>query len=137
MWRFLPILVTVCLEVFQGSTCQASPYQTAPYQTSPNLALPRQAATSHAADARFSNTAHCLAEKPSRCAAEPFDGSDRAAIIAEGESPEDDDHLTRGAGDPNCQITALDVSSVVRLAAQTALLGPATPLRILLECWRN
>jgi hypothetical protein len=29
------------------------------------------------------------------------------------------------------------VTCVVRLAAQTALLGPATPLRILLECWRN
>lgn len=122
MWRFLPILVTVCLEVFQVSTCQASACQTS---------------TCHAAETQCATGSHCLADKPTRCAAEPCDASEGAAIIAASESPDDDDQLHRGAGGPNCQTAAFELSSVVRLAAQSALLGPARPLRILFECWRN
>ena len=117
MWRFLPILVTVCLEVFQGSTCRAS--------------------VVHPADTLYLRATRCLAEKPLHCTAESCDTSTGAAIIAEGESPEDDDHLSRGAGGPNCLMTALDLASAARLAAQSALLGPARPFRILFECWRN
>ena len=117
MWRFLPILVTVCLGAFQGSTCQASDV--------------------HLADALHRRAVNCLAQRPAQCAAAPSDASIRDAFIADGESPEDDDHLSRGAGGPNCLMTALDLASVARLAAQSALLGPARPFRILFECWRN
>ncbi len=117
MWRFLPILVTVCLGAFQGATCQASDV--------------------HLANALLLGAVNCLAQRPAQCAAEPSDASNRHALFAERESPEDDDHLSRGAGGPNCLTTALDLASVARLAAQSALLGPARPLRILFECWRN
>jgi hypothetical protein len=117
MWRFLPILVTVCLGLFQGPTCQAS--------------------SGHAGEAFCNRAASYPADKPAQCAAEPSDPLNRDAYIAERESPEDDDQLSRGIGGPNCVAIVLDCSLVARLAAQCALLGPARPLRILLECWRN
>lgn len=117
MWRFLPILVTVCLALFQGATCQAS---------------------SSPAAATFSNRpASYSADKPAHFAAEPTDPLNRGAFIAERESPEDDDHLSRVVGGPHCVAIVLDDALVARLAAQCALVSPARPLRILLECWRN